>query len=53
VEWSIGEAAGCLVAYALKKKIIPRKVREESQMLEDFQRFIHSQGIEIQWPENL
>ena len=30
VEWSIGEAAGMLVTYALKRKLIPRAVRELS-----------------------
>ncbi|HJY23992.1 MAG TPA: FAD-dependent oxidoreductase, partial [Hanamia sp.] len=29
VEWSIGEAVGLLVTYALKKKIIPHAVREK------------------------
>ncbi|HEY9341099.1 MAG TPA: FAD-dependent oxidoreductase [Hanamia sp.] len=51
VEWSIGEAVGLLVTYALKKKIIPHAVREKQDMLEDFQNFIRSQGIETHWPQ--
>jgi hypothetical protein len=51
VEWSIGEAVGLLATYALKKKIIPRAVREKQDMLEDFQNFIRSQGIETHWPQ--
>ncbi len=53
VEWSIGEAAGCLAAYAVKNKVIPRAIRERSEILGDFQRFIRNQGIETQWPEKM
>jgi hypothetical protein len=52
VEWSIGEAAGSLAAYALKHKVFPRAIREKSARLEDFQRFIRSQGLETHWPDN-
>lgn len=51
VEWGIGEAVGLLVTYALKKKIIPRAVREKKDMLEDFQNFIRLQEIETHWPQ--
>ncbi|AUD04301.1 FAD-dependent oxidoreductase [Spirosoma pollinicola] len=51
VEWSIGEAAGMLVAYSLNKKVIPRAVREKEQHLADFQKMIRSQGIETHWPK--
>jgi hypothetical protein len=51
VEWGIGESVGLLVVYALKKKLIPREVREKVNILEDFQNFIRSQGIETQWPK--
>ena len=51
VEWGIGESVGLLVVYALKKKLIPREVREKLNILEDFQNFIRSQGIETQWPK--
>ena len=50
VEWNIGEAAGSLIAFALNKKVTPRKIREEKILLEDFQNLILSQGIEIRWP---
>lgn len=50
VEWSIGEAVGMLVAYAAKKKVIPRAVRQDRTMLADFQRWIRSQGLETHWP---
>lgn len=50
VEWNIGESVGMLVTYALNKKVIPRQVREQKEMLEEFQRMIRSQGIETHWP---
>jgi hypothetical protein len=51
VEWSIGEAAGLLVSYALRKKILPRAVRDNVNTLEDFQNFIRANGIETHWPK--
>ncbi len=51
VEWSIGEAVGMLVGFALQKKTTPRAIRENDNLLADFQRMIHMQGIETQWPE--
>lgn len=49
VEWSIGEAVGMLVTYAKEKKVPPRAVRENKEMLEDFQRWIRTQGLETHW----
>lgn len=49
VEWSIGEAAGMLVAFSLSKNVIPRAVREKSDRLEEFQGMIRGQGIETEW----
>jgi len=52
VEWSIGEAAGCLVAFCKTKNAPARAVRERSELLEEFQNLIRSQGIETNWPES-
>ncbi|RRB07351.1 FAD-dependent oxidoreductase [Larkinella rosea] len=49
VEWSIGEAVGQLVAFSLGKNVIPRTVREQKPLLEEFQNRIRSQGIETHW----
>jgi len=49
VEWSIGEAVGSLVAFALSKKITPEAVRENKDRLQEFQHFIEAQGIETKW----
>jgi hypothetical protein len=51
VEWSIGEAAGCLAAFAGKKQLPPRAVRENRELLKEFQDYIRKQGIETSWPE--
>ncbi|QRR02202.1 FAD-dependent oxidoreductase [Dyadobacter sandarakinus] len=49
VEWSIGEAVGLLVKFALDKKVVPRKVREEKGLLEGFQGFLVGEGVELAW----
>jgi len=51
VEWSIGEAVGMLVAYALKHNVPPRAVRADKNRLSDFQNWIRSQGLETHWPD--
>ncbi|MGV3560604.1 FAD-dependent oxidoreductase [Larkinella arboricola] len=51
VEWSIGEAVGQLVAFALEKNVIPRAVREKKPLLEEFQNLVRKHGIETQWPK--
>jgi hypothetical protein len=53
VEWNIGESAGMLAVYSLKKSISPHGVREKQGMLEDFQHFIRQQGIETHWPKEI
>ena len=49
-EWSIGEAAGSLAAYALAKALPPRAVRAQNTHLQDFQRLLQSQGVLLEWP---
>lgn len=51
VEWSIGEAVGLLIAYARNKQVIPRAVREQKPLLEEFQQLVRAQGIETHWPQ--
>jgi hypothetical protein len=52
VEWNIGESAGMLTSYALKKKTRPHTIRENKSLLGDFQDYISKQGIETHWPKN-
>jgi len=49
VEWNLGEAAGLLAAFALRKGVPPRAVREQP-LLEEFQALLRNQGVEIAWP---
>jgi len=51
VEWNIGEAAGALVAHCLSNDLSPRQVRNDQEKLEDFQRVLVSQGVELDWPQ--
>jgi hypothetical protein len=49
-EWSIGEAAGTLAAFALGRKQPPRAVRADKDLLGDFQRTLELQGVLLAWP---
>ncbi len=48
-EWSIGEAVGLLITFAREKNVIPKEVRNNKQLLNEFQDYIRSQGIETEW----
>lgn len=50
VEWSIGEAAGLLVVFALKNGTIPKAIRENNKLLQDFQRLANLSGVDMHWP---
>jgi len=52
VEWSIGEAVGMMVGYALENNITPRTIREDRQKLSEFQDKIRAQGLETHWPQS-
>ena len=49
VEWGIGEAAGCLLAFAINKKLKPHEIHEAPKHTADFQKMLLSQGVEIEW----
>jgi hypothetical protein len=49
VEWTIGEAAGSLCAFSLKRKTMPRKIRNTRKLLSDFQELLVDQGFELSW----
>ena len=51
VEWNIGETAGILAAFCLKKKVHPRQVAEHNEILKEFQQLLLNQKIELKWPE--
>jgi hypothetical protein len=50
VEWTIGEAAGALAAYAIRNKMRPRAVRANKKSLADFQSLLQTLGFELSWP---
>ncbi len=50
VEWGIGEAVGCLVSFAMKKKVKPSAIRETPKLLAEFKDAIRQQGVESEWP---
>jgi hypothetical protein len=51
VEWNIGEAAGALAAFCLKRKEPPRQVRKNKKLLQEFQRGLQADGVELDWPK--
>lgn len=53
VEWNIGEAAGSLAEFCLKKRLTPRAVRGSRENLADFQSRLVGRGIELKWRKNL
>jgi hypothetical protein len=53
VEWNIGEAAGLLAAYCLEHNRLPRQVRANRTQLDDFQRLLQRQDIDLEWPRRL
>lgn len=51
VEWSIGEAVGMLVPFAMAKNVKPVDVRQDKGLLKQFQDMVRAQGIETEWPK--
>jgi FAD-dependent oxidoreductase family protein len=50
VEWSIGEAAGALAAFALSRDVPVAAVRDDAAILEDFQALLQNIGVLLHWP---
>ncbi|MFT4640406.1 MAG: hypothetical protein ACI8T1_003734 [Verrucomicrobiales bacterium] len=50
VEWGIGEAVGCLLAFARLRRTSPRAIRANEKLLGEFQAFLQKDGVEIAWP---
>lgn len=53
VEWNIGEAAGNLAAFCISNGLRPRQVRNDANLLKDFQSELVKNGFELAWPEDL
>jgi FAD dependent oxidoreductase len=50
-EWNVGESAGALTAYCLRRQVSPRDVWKTSGKLREFQKLLTGEGIEIAWPK--
>jgi hypothetical protein len=50
VEWNIGEAAGAVAAFSLDRGEPPRRIRNHRPLLEEFQRLLRRDGVELDWP---
>ena len=50
VEWNIGEAAGSLAVFSLRRGLEPAQVWERPDAREEFQELISNDGIELHWP---
>lgn len=51
IEWQMGEVAGRLAAFSLKRGVTPREVRENSVLLREFQDHLVYTGVPIRWSE--
>lgn len=49
VEWNIGEAAGALAAFAIKRNVDPAAVRSAPASLREFQDLLLSEGVPLAW----
>jgi hypothetical protein len=50
VEWNVGEVAGTVAAFCLQHDTEPHAVRADAALLDQFQRELVAQGIELDWP---
>jgi hypothetical protein len=50
VEWNVGEAAGALAAFCLRRGVEPHQVHESPDLVEEFQALLREQGVEMEWP---
>lgn len=50
-EWNIGEAVGMVAKFCLDRKVLRRKVRDDSKLLDDLQRMLKSQEFSLEWPK--
>ncbi|HXC34586.1 MAG TPA: FAD-dependent oxidoreductase [Candidatus Acidoferrales bacterium] len=53
VEWNIGEAAGALAAFCVAKQKRPREVRNQPDLLSDFQKLLRDDGVRLEWPKEI
>ncbi|GIV10564.1 MAG: FAD-dependent oxidoreductase [Fimbriimonadales bacterium] len=49
VEWNIGESAGLLAAFCVLRGTEPHQVYETPALLEEYQRLLRGEGIQLEW----
>ncbi|MBL9002372.1 MAG: FAD-dependent oxidoreductase [Phycisphaerae bacterium] len=49
-EWNIGESAGALAAWCLRRGMEPAAVHESATEIADFQRELAAGGVRLSWP---
>jgi Heterodisulfide reductase, subunit A and related polyferredoxins len=53
-EWNIGESAGALAAFCLKRACTPRQVLHNEKLLAEYQKVLSADlGIQLAWPEEI
>ena len=53
VEWNIGESAGLLAAFCIKRGVTPHAVRDKPDLFVEFRQLIAHQGVETSFPAHL
>jgi FAD dependent oxidoreductase len=53
IEWNIGEAVGNLLAFCLSKTLEPKQVRNDANLLAEFQSSLIKKGFELEWRKDL
>lgn len=53
VEWNIGESAALMAIYAMDKNLGFEEIRQNPKNLKEFQAFLTTEGIELEWPEGI
>nr|MCU0238997.1 FAD-dependent oxidoreductase [Pyrinomonadaceae bacterium] len=53
IEWNIGEAIGNLLAFCFAKNLEPKQVRNDENLLREFQSNLIKKGFELEWRKDL
>lgn len=49
-EWNIGESAGILAAFCMKRGFEPHQVLDMAERVQEYQQLLTSMGVRIAWP---
>jgi hypothetical protein len=53
IEWNVGEAAGHLVAQAIRTQVPPTAIHANVERTRDLQRTLTNAGVPLAWPTPL